>query len=868
MGSTARPILTAAALLLTVLAVALVRFDSPSLPATPTDPGDSTATPTQEAMTSDREAASDRARIGVSPRSEVVVSSPIPGPLVECRVMRGFDAEFPGARVRLEFFANRASSTTPEFAAVLTADDRGLVVSRLPRLNTVGSVRFTTEQDGHACRPATALALPGQDRLTGIKLYVFPVDRLVHGRVQDASGQPVQGARVMAFLNESVETGECGTFQLTVSSAYPQVRYSVCAPGYGVVRDSLTLGTEDPTRVVVTLQPGFEIGGRVTDPDGRPLIGARVATAHLGLAGHFVTSGQDGTYSITSAQPGRRRYSMTASHPGYAAKSLWVDGGGKRAQADFALARGATVEGRVVAPDGSPVQGAHVRVARITDVTTADGSFRLADLPSGAQTLEVDRPGFAPLQDEVVLTAGRTSAGHTLTLCEGGQVSGTVTDTEGNALGGIAVRPMVGRRYLEREATTNERGEFTIADLPEGADAVDLVGVGFVAIRRARIRVGQTDASFRMQRSVELHGRVVDAGTGRPIPAFRIRMLTTNPGISVTWVREGVQFRDDEGRWSTHRELIAPGTQFTLQAHAAGYAPCTVEGVEASHDMHAVVFELQPALGLQGRVLQQESGVPTPGLEVELVADALPVGDRDHPSSRQLTTTDPAGRFSFDGLADRDYRVVLRDNGRLLQIGAPVRAAPLGAERIVWLRPPTTLVGRLLDGDGEPLGAADIVLGRQRIAGVPSSDSPRTARSDGAGRFRFEGLQAGPYELTATAYSRAGASVVFHESIVISGEADAEITVRPAGRCRLQTEVRLPPGATNAIVQVVCTDGDPRAFRAAVQEGRVSLVGLPAGPCRIAVFYQSSGRRAVYNRPEPLMLHGRGWIRVRLDMRN
>jgi hypothetical protein len=74
-----------------------------------------------------------------------------------------------------------------------------------------------------------------------------------------------------------------------------------------------------------------------------------------------------------------------------------------------------TVNGTVIAPDGSPMSGAVVTLSGIdgpvhTVSSAADGAFLVKELPSGSYTLKATSPGFAPYEESSVIVAvGRTT---------------------------------------------------------------------------------------------------------------------------------------------------------------------------------------------------------------------------------------------------------------------------------------------------------------------------------------------------------------------------------------------------------------------------------------------------------------------------
>ena len=153
----------------------------------------------------------------------------------------------------------------------------------------------------------------------------------------------------------------------------------------------------------------------------------------------------------------------------------------------------ASIKGRVIAADtGSPVRRASVQLElkglTWSATTDDDGRFVVPDLPAGRYTIRVTRPGFVTwlfgrepggsrsrvgpieLQDRQTLDRGD------LRLPRGGVIAGRIVDDFGDAVSNTDVRalrlnylaPGEGRLDYVKHASTDDRGEYRIFDLPPG----------------------------------------------------------------------------------------------------------------------------------------------------------------------------------------------------------------------------------------------------------------------------------------------------------------------------------------------------------------------------------------------------------------
>ena len=136
---------------------------------------------------------------------------------------------------------------------------------------------------------------------------------------------------------------------------------------------------------------------------------------------------------------------------------------------------------------------------------------------------------------------------------------------------------------------------------------------------------------------------------------------------------------------------------------------------------------------VEGTVTNSVTGVPIPGLKVEIVQGATVNG----------ATTDPQGRFLFDNLKDGAWTVRYpstdyssRPDRVQVTAGSPVRLQ-------ARLTPFPRISGRILDGRNEPIPKATFVL--------TSSEAFWAAPTDAAGKFELrQGLPPGDYTLSAT----------------------------------------------------------------------------------------------------------------------
>ncbi|WP_164010937.1 carboxypeptidase-like regulatory domain-containing protein [Pyxidicoccus trucidator] len=273
---------------------------------------------------------------------------------------------------------------------------------------------------------------------------------------------------------------------------------------------------------------------------------------------------------------------------------------------------------------------------------------------------------------------------------------------------------------------------------------------------RARDVSGATASTPPPSGSRSVRGRVVDL-RGQPVAGVEVSATRAMPGESLSQLPCDVE---SPGLLLTHLdcsggpeervvELIeeerggapvltrvttaADGTfqldslpEGTVALWALGERGAAMEP-EVATGREDVELVLEEGLPLSGRVLD-EAGVPLSGVRVTLF-------HQEH--SRYFTTsTDADGRFSFGLLPVGAYGLVASSPGLL-----PAHLPDVSDEDLddIVLHPPRRIVGQVLLADGRPAPGAEVQVQYSRHVAV----------TDGEGRFAFEPLAPGEYEVLA-----------------------------------------------------------------------------------------------------------------------
>ncbi|MCC6796476.1 MAG: carboxypeptidase regulatory-like domain-containing protein [Candidatus Hydrogenedentes bacterium] len=238
-------------------------------------------------------------------------------------------------------------------------------------------------------------------------------------------------------------------------------------------------------RVVVDLDAGMKIAGRVLDVSGQPIEGAgiNVSAPDKDVSGNARTDA-DGHFEIVGLEAGEYRvFAHQEKYSRVESKAIAPD-----TNVTITLRGKATIEGRVVdARSGGPINSFELSV-RNGDETTIDPASRISGgrpfvdeegqfkvtADEGANTICVQAPGYAPTARLVPdLRADQTTSGIEIRLEPGGVVEGTVTNGRGEPVAAAniwinhAPQQAWESRHRAAAATTDTNGHFRIDSLSQ-----------------------------------------------------------------------------------------------------------------------------------------------------------------------------------------------------------------------------------------------------------------------------------------------------------------------------------------------------------------------------------------------------------------
>lgn len=739
---------------------------------------------------------------------------------------------------RVAFGSILAPDEHPVAGAEVLLEPQGAPADRAPRrtltradggfeIDDVEAGRWTlvARHPDHATSRVPGLRVPRPPGPVDLGTVVLGRQAVLSGSVTDPRGRAIEGAKVRLYdpladpseAPRAVFTDGTGGFRLQGLTPGTAVDLRVEHPDHVTARlDAIRLPPPEPLAVV--LEDGLRIRGRVVDGEGAAVAKARVHLDPPAGAGPPVegVSASDGRFELGGLRPGT--YGAVARAHGHRDSArLEVVVEAETAPIELVLRDGARVLGRVLGPDGGPAVGATVQVAEPRgavetgprDETDAEGRYRLEGVEPGRRLLEARHPRYPPRRLQVEVAPGENH--RDLLLEHGGEVSGRVVSASGAPLGGATVE-LAGGGPPTASATSRGDGTFRLDGVAPGIYRVEARHSGHAPARLEGVEVGPDGVAgleVVLEPGATLAGRVLGL---EPEALGRLEVRATDATRDL--LRGTVDYA---GRYRV--DGVSPGDWWVSGELPDGRTAEAAVTVLPGEPRVTADLEFSREERLRGRVLL--AGEPLADAEVTLAEAG------SHPGATAFTDRD--GRFTLSEAPS---------DGGLLRVVHPDRGVfhrqevPPGAQEVLVDLPGARLAGRVRSAfGGGPIDGARVTAELLDA----SEPLPRSVRSGADGRFRFSDLQAGRWQVSASAEGFAPADA----AVDLSPAAGApSLTLELEPTSGLELRLRLPSGAAPSTVHAALVNADGRPVLGgtyqADSEGRIHL-DAPAGTWRLLV---------------------------------
>jgi hypothetical protein len=498
------------------------------------------------------------------------------------------------------------------------------------------------------------------------------VGKLLRVTVLDPEGRRVPGCRVIAASDRPYRPFEGGALDDDVVGGETRLEVFGDAPwAVHVFAPADREGRPLPLRpaivsvarpddpVVVRLEPGSEIRGRVVDGDGRGVAGARVAERYVSRFAAWTDAA--GNYAIPGPPPSEEitlRVDPPSSHQ---APDDQVAVAGSPGPV-FHLERAGVLTGRVLHPDGDALLDAEVaaewkgarKALRSKSIARTDetGAFRLTGVPTaGTVRLTIEAPnGIVGVRKRTIWADVAVATDPLpITLARGVSFAGTLVRTDGTPIprGRVDLRLPDAKDDLDDPSErTDADGDFRFDGLEAGAYWLRVRSDAYVALADRFHAVAPAESERVMLPVARMSGRV----EGATEPGWNLQL---RPTVARAEDRHGSASVSIGARGAFALDVRTDREYRLFAWNEKGDDRFLLSGAVSAG---ALVPLLLAEGGFLEGTIEDEAGAPTPHAELQA---------RHSPDRWELSArSDAQGKFRFRGVPPGDWTVQLKHRWR------------------------------------------------------------------------------------------------------------------------------------------------------------------------------------------------------------
>lgn len=686
----------------------------------------------------------------------------------------------PGARVSLS--RKRKSTGDPPYGSTSGPDGR----FEIPDLPMEGLELYVRHRD-FPLLSQSGIVIPPGSRRVDLGRVALPKGERLRGQVFDSQGRPLSEVHLWPVYDGQTDpdpaavTGPDGRFEIARFGPYGHL--FVCRTGYQYrLIPSLVPSSAEAARLSrIVLDPApplAQVSGRVIDDTGRPVPGARVRRGAAGRPSPVVVNPcqePEPSLAIADAQ-GRFTFALQGS----SYTDLWAEAAGhlrgtrtgvpfgpgrKSGAVEIVLPREATVAGKILATDGSPVAG--VRVYASQDgkvpeaVTDARGRYRLTAVEPGARELRAEHPDRGQARRRLDLAPGMNRLDLTLDGQREHAVAGRVIGPDGEPIARVRVEVPGFSTY------SDAAGRFRLV-FPRG---ILLLLPDILDLQANREGYSPGDHPFKPS-EMPIEGLEIRLEAGRILTG---RILGVEPERLAD-----VEIGAEQGEQGWNSGVVSPDGTYRIDDLGPGPWSVTAtletrvvrETVEVATAETTLDLNLSPLREVRGKVLGP-SGEPIAGAFIRFLDTSFSALSAASGEDGNFSLPFPEGTQTIEASA-RSYDPTLQDE--LVTLTAPTDGLEIRLKRGHVLR------GRILN----------LPDGTDVYVSVSQGLESREADAAPDGTYLVPGLGPGEWKVQA---------------LVRMSEITGEIESGKINRTG-QGRISLAPGAAEAVLDLDLSFGD------------------------------------------------------------
>jgi len=540
-----------------------------------------------------------------------------------------------------------------------------------------------------------------------------------------------------------------------------------------------------------------ELVGRVVDPEGNPVEGAKLTLGKSGVSSNMsglqllfgaqngdkqertwkATSDANGEFRMKSIEPGNG-YNLVARHSDFSNTDvpfIEIPETGE-VREELQMKKGILVHGYVRNDASQPVAKAQVVLgtlpflAGLADRPDPDqretktderGYYRFENATAGQRTVTARADGFGSQTKQNVFVGGKPSTEVDFRLAQGMIIAGRVFGPDRQGIVGAEIEALMYRADVTSRgrAVSVANGEFVIEGLAEGQYQLVVKADGYGQERVNRIESGQTNVDVELAEQGGVMGRVVDAKTGAPLSTFTCDVRYVTNGANV--YGRSAQRRKFSGRSDGTFTIkgLEQGT-YAIMASAQGFAPTFSSTFNITQGTLTPSVEVRIGQGgtISGMVMNATTGKPIAGAQIvtnennwirspftDMLGAAMPRN-----TTAKTVRTGADGRFAIQQLTPESYQIEVTHNDFTSEVVNDLRLAEnqeldIG---VIRLAAGALIRGTVYDAAGKPLAGAQVTvsISDTSMAGQTKFYQSRTGPD---GRYVIRNVAQGQYKISA-----------------------------------------------------------------------------------------------------------------------